>query len=89
MMLCPQCAVENKDQAKACRKCGANLLQPSLWRPSWAWHGRTLMIIYGVVIVLFFLLHHALKPYVRQLPADITPWMHGKAAFKSAYDPAR
>jgi hypothetical protein len=47
------------------------------------------MIIYGVVIVLFFLLHHALKPYVRQLPADITPWMHGKAAFKSAYDPAR
>ena len=89
MVKCPQCSAENKDQAKLCRKCGLNMQLPPLWRPTWAWHGRTLMVIYAVVIVLFLLAHHGLKPYVRQLPADITPWMHGKAGFKSAYDPAR
>jgi len=89
MIACPRCAVENKDQSKACRKCGANLQLPSLWRPTRQWHLRTLGIIYLIVIVAFFLVRAWLKPYVRKLPPDITPWMHGKTGFKSAYDPTR
>jgi hypothetical protein len=85
---CPTCSAENKDQAKACRKCGVNLQLQPLWRPTWAWHGRTLAIVYAIVIVVFFIVRAWLKPYVRQLPPDITPWMHGKTGFKSAYDPA-
>jgi hypothetical protein len=75
-MKCPACQVDNKDQAKNCRKCGANLQLPPLWKPTWAWHGRTLLIIYGVVLVLFVVAKIKFKPYIRQLPPEITPWMH-------------
>lgn len=75
-MKCPQCQVDNKDQAKLCRKCGANLQIPPLWQPTWAWHARTLGTIYAILIVLFFVTKSLLKPYVRQLPAEATPWMH-------------
>ncbi len=75
-MKCPQCRIENKDGSKSCRKCGFNLQLPPLWQPTWAWHRRTLMIIYTCVIAGFFLFKFLLKPYVRQLPSDITPWMH-------------
>ena len=77
MVKCPQCQTENKDQAKSCRKCGMNLLLPPLWQPTWAWHRRTLVMIYAIVIVVFFVVRSLLKPYVRDLPPDIAPWMHG------------
>jgi len=75
---CPQCQVENKDQAKSCRKCGMNLQLPPLWQPTWRWHLKTLGIIYAILIVLFFVTKAALKPFVRQLPPEVTPWLHGK-----------
>lgn len=75
-MKCPQCQSENKDVLKSCRKCGANLQMPPLWLPSWRWHLRTLGVIYAVVIVAFFVAKSVLKPYVRNLPPEITPWLH-------------
>ena len=75
-MKCPQCQTENKDQAKSCRKCGVNLQLTPLWKPTWKWHGKALLIIYAVLIVVFFVVKALLKPYVRQLPADVTPWLH-------------
>jgi hypothetical protein len=81
MVKCPQCQVDNKDQAKACKKCGANLQLPPLWQPTWAWHRKTLTIIYISLIVVFFLVKAWLKPYVRHLPPEITPWLQeGKSA---------
>jgi len=56
-----------------------NLQLPPLWQPSWQWHGRALLIIYAVIIALFLVLRVALKPYVRRLPDDITPWLHGRS----------
>lgn len=82
-MKCPQCQADNKDQSKACRKCGMNLQLPPLWRPSWAWHRRTLLIIYVVLAAVFFLVRAFLKPYVRQLPSDIAPWMHGGSSSRA------
>jgi hypothetical protein len=55
-----------------------NLQLPPLWQPTWRWHLRTLGIIYAVIIVLFFVMKSLLKPYVRQLPPEVTPWLHGK-----------
>jgi hypothetical protein len=77
-MKCPQCQTENKETAKTCRKCGYNLQLPPVWKPTWAWHGRTLLIIYVLLIVSFFLIRGCLKPYVRKLPPEITPWLHNK-----------
>jgi len=77
---CPQCQADNKDQAKSCRKCGTNLQLPPLWQPTWQWHIRTLGIIYVILIVLFFTMKSLLKPYVRHLPPDVTPWLHPNSA---------
>jgi hypothetical protein len=74
-MKCPKCQIENKDVAKICRKCGTDLLQAPLWRPTWKWHARTLVVIYSILIVMFFLLNSMLRPYLRQIPKDITPWL--------------
>jgi hypothetical protein len=76
---CPQCQVDNKDQAKSCRKCGANLQLPPLWQPTWQWHARTLGIIYVLLIVLFFVMKTVLKPYIRHLPPEVTPWLHPRS----------
>ena len=78
-MKCPQCQVDNKDQAKSCRKCGANLQLPTLWQPTWRWHAKTLGIIYVILIVLFFVMKSILKPYIRHLPPEVTPWLHPKS----------
>lgn len=53
-----------------------NLQLPPLWQPTWNWHLRTLGIIYAILIVLFFVTKSLLKPFVRKLPPEITPWMH-------------
>ena len=75
-MKCPKCQNENKDTAKACRKCGNNfIVEPPLWRPSWKWHARTLLVIYVLLLIMFFLVNHIMKPYMRQIPKDITPWL--------------
>lgn len=74
-MKCYKCMTENKEGLKNCRKCGTDLNPQPLWRPTWKWHFKTLMIIYGVLIVVFFALNILLKPYMRQIPEDITPWL--------------
>jgi hypothetical protein len=83
MVKCPACQSENKDTAKSCKKCGQNLQLPPLWRPTWAWHRKSLLIIYAVIIVAYFALKIWLKPYIRTLPSDITPWMHPKGSVSS------
>jgi hypothetical protein len=75
-MKCPQCGADNKESAKSCRKCGLNLQLAPLWRPTWDWHKKTLAIIYAALIVVFFVMRGLLKPYVRNLPPEITPWLH-------------
>jgi antibiotic biosynthesis monooxygenase (ABM) superfamily enzyme len=74
-MKCPKCQSENKDGVKTCKKCGTDLSQPPLWKPTWQWHLRVLGVIYVVLIVVFFALNSLLKPYLRQIPKDITPWL--------------
>jgi hypothetical protein len=75
-MKCPKCQIDNKEAAKSCRKCGASLVQVPLWQPTWKWHATVLAAIYGALLVLFFVLNIVLKPYMRQIPKDITPWLN-------------
>ena len=72
-MKCPSCATENKDNVLQCKKCGSALVV--MWAPTKAWHIRTLSVIYACLIVAFFLLSHLLKPYLREIPPDVTPWL--------------
>ncbi|MGA2089990.1 MAG: zinc ribbon domain-containing protein [Endomicrobiales bacterium] len=74
-MKCPKCQFENKESAKNCKKCGTDLKTVPMWQPTWRWYLTTLSTIYGILIVLFFVLNIVLKPYLRQIPKDITPWL--------------
>lgn len=81
-MKCPKCKTENKDTAKFCKKCKFKFeeIQPvvQIWQPSWKWHLKTLGIIYLVLIIIFFTLNFLLKPYMREIPKEITPWLEKK-----------
>ncbi|HBU68847.1 MAG TPA: hypothetical protein DEE98_00510 [Elusimicrobia bacterium] len=74
-MKCYKCQSENKENTKNCKKCGADLTPMPLWKPTWKWHARTLGAIFGALIAAYFLLNHLLKPYMRQIPSEITPWL--------------
>lgn len=74
-MKCPSCNVENKDTAKNCKKCGAVLNVQPMWSPTRQWHIKTLGIIYVSLIVVYFLLNWILKPYMRNIPPEVTPWL--------------
>lgn len=60
-MKCFSCAAENKENAKFCAKCGADLTAPPVWYPTWKWHLKTLGIIYAVLIVIYIILRIFLK----------------------------
>ncbi len=75
-MKCPSCNAENKDNAAACKKCGGPFVVQALYSPSKEWHIKTLGIIYGALIFVFFFLNWVLKPYMRQIPPEVTPWLH-------------
>jgi hypothetical protein len=74
-MKCPKCQFDNKENAKLCKKCGSDMNPVFLWKPTLRWHLTTLSIIFTVLIVVFFSLNYVLKPYLRQIPKDITPWL--------------
>jgi DNA-directed RNA polymerase subunit RPC12/RpoP len=74
-MKCPKCGTENKDDAKVCRKCGAELIVKPVWKPDWKWHLKALAIIYVSLILIFFLVNMWLGPYLRKMPKDVTPWL--------------
>lgn len=79
-MKCPNCAQENKDSAKTCKKCSRDLAMPPAWFPDWRWHMRTLSVIYAAIIVLYlvtsFTLRQLPEPYqIRKIPSELTPWL--------------
>lgn len=81
-MKCLNCHQENKDSALVCKKCGRDLSVPPAWFPDWKWHARALGVIYACVIVVYFVVSFVLRrlppPYqIREIPPEMTPWLHG------------
>lgn len=79
-MKCPNCAVDNKDSAKACKRCGKDLALPQAWFPDFKWHAKTLGVLYALIAVFYlgvsFALRQLPKPYnFRTVPAELTPWL--------------
>ena len=79
-MRCMNCGQENKDTAKACKKCSLSLLVPPAWFPDVNWQVRTLSVIYlGLVAFYFgvnFFLGSLPKPYhLRDIAPEMTPWL--------------
>ncbi|OGR97265.1 MAG: hypothetical protein A2902_02995 [Elusimicrobia bacterium RIFCSPLOWO2_01_FULL_64_13] len=72
-MKCPSCSADNKDTALHCKKCGGSLIV--MWSPSIQWHARTLGVIIAGLVVFYFLANWMLKPYLREIPPEVTPWL--------------
>jgi hypothetical protein len=79
-MKCPKCNLENVQDKKNCKKCGALLDAAVTWKPTLRWHLKSLSIIFVILIVSFVVLNIVLKPYMRKIPSDITPWLNKTAA---------
>ena len=59
------------------------VLQPKieeepLWQPTYQWLAKTGGIILGALIVIFITFNLILKPYMREMPAEVTPWLHNQ-----------
>lgn len=74
-MICPSCQTENNSTSQNCKKCAASLLPAQAWLPNWQWHGRALLIILVFLILAYLGLNSFLKPYVRDIPKEVTPWL--------------
>lgn len=79
-MKCPACGFENKDTAKACRKCGRDATVPPAWLPDARWHLKLLAVIYASLIAFYYGVTAALsalpRPYqLRHIPVEMTPWL--------------
>ncbi len=45
------------------------------WMPTLAWLSKTFLIIALFLVIAFFALNFLLKPYMRDIPAELTPWL--------------
>lgn len=45
------------------------------WVPTYTWYAKIAGVILVVLLVTFFILNILLKPYMRERPAEITPWL--------------
>jgi polyferredoxin len=52
------------------------LKEDKVWLPSFRWLLKVLVIIYVVSIVGFFITNYLLKPYMRDIPKEVTPWLN-------------
>ena len=74
-MICPSCNTENKPEQQNCKKCAAPLALISAWMPDWKWHARALAVILLILIAAYFAITGFLKPYLRNIPPEATPWL--------------
>jgi len=45
------------------------------WMPSLKWLCKSFLVIMVVLVILFFSLNFLLKPYMRDIPMEVTPWL--------------
>ena len=45
------------------------------WFPSLKWLCEIFLMIVFFIVIAFFILNFLLKPYMRDIPIEITPWL--------------
>ena len=46
------------------------------WMPSIKWLCNSFLVIMICLVIIFFALNFLLKPYMRDSPSEITPWLN-------------
>lgn len=52
----------------------------SIWQPNLKWFLKVLITMYVIIIIAFFVINFLLKPYMREIPKEITPWLNKTVA---------
>ena len=52
----------------------------SVWQPNLKWFLKVLITMYILIIIVFFTVNFLLKPYMRDIPKEITPWLNKTVA---------
>ncbi len=52
------------------------------WKPDIKWLFKVLAAVYVSIIILFLIASFVLKPAVRHIPSEITPWLDKNHAEK-------
>ena len=53
--------------------------EDSIWQPNLKWFLKVLITMYVLIIIAFFTINFLLKPYMRDIPKEITPWLNKTA----------
>ena len=48
----------------------------SVWQPNFKWFLKVLVTMYVLITIAFFTINFLLKPYMRDIPKEITPWLN-------------
>ena len=48
----------------------------SIWQPNLKWFLKVLITMYILITIAFFTVNFLLKPYMRDIPKEITPWLN-------------
>ena len=56
------------------------------WMPSLKWLCEAFLIIVFFVVIAFFTLNFLLKPYMREIPSEITPWLVKSETTQSTHE---
>jgi len=52
----------------------------SVWQPNLKWFLKVLITMYILITIVFFTVNFLLKPYMRDIPKEITPWLNKTVA---------
>ncbi len=55
-----------------------DLQEKYTWMPSLKWMLKALAALYVLIIIFYFSLNILLKPYMRDIPKELTPWLNDK-----------
>ena len=49
--------------------------EEKIWMPTLKWLCEILLMIVFFIVIAFFILNFLLKPYMRDIPIEVTPWL--------------
>ena len=52
-----------------------DIKEQETWMPTLAWLGKSFLIVAFFLVIAFFVLNFLLKPYMRNIPVELTPWL--------------
>lgn len=59
------------------------------WMPSLKWLSKYFFIIVLFIMASFFILNFLLKPYMRDIPMDVTPWLDKTSETQSTQEQSK